>query len=395
MNLRNGRAIVFDLERKESIEQELPEVHEWEAISAVRVADDLLSEHGRDSLVLGTGPLTGSFVPASCGGLVRCGTSPPKTMPLLGFAGVELKMSGFDFVVLKGKAANPGYLWIRDGLAEFVESEAMRSESSWARTDRIRAEQGDSKIQVLANGPWGDAGLPAAQLVTDYWGGEDKVGMGAEFGGRGVLAVAFRGMGELELAEPDSHFEEALLLMREHIGRLGQNKGLASYFDGAARDDFSALTHRHVACYGCPFPCRTFLKTSEDPREMKLVSKEPGYLHYDIASLEKAFELGADARSASEIIAACAKAGAEPVAVMSEVERSGSKCIPQEVSALVAVAKPIPAVSTGNFERSFKAREDYDRCLGLGLCPRYWSKAGFDLTTVAPFAESTFGWPHD
>lgn len=395
MNLRNGRMLIFDLEKKESVEQELPEVHDWDSISAIKVASDLLSEHGRDCLVLGTGPLTGSFVPASCGGIVLCGADPPKTMPLLGFAGVELKMSGFDFVVLKGKARNPGYLWLRDGLAEFVESEPMRSDSSWARTDRIRADQGDSKIQVLASGPWGDAGLPAAQLVTDYWGGEDKVGMAAEFGTRGVLAVAFRGMGELELAEPEGHFEEALLLMREHIERLGQSRGLASYFDSLARDDFSALTHRHVACYGCPFPCRTYLKTSEDPREMRLVSKEPGYLHYDIAALEKAFELGADARSASDMIAACAKAGAEPVAVMSEIGRSGRKCTPQEVSALVALLKDIPAVGAGNFERSFAARADYDECLGLGLCPRYWSKAGFDRTAIAPFAESAFGWPCD
>jgi len=393
MNLRNGRTLVFDLGLREAVELALPDAGDWDSISAIRIADGLIAEHGGECLVLGTGPLTGSFVPASCSGLVRSGGRAPKTMPVLGFAGLELKMSGFDFVVVKGKASNPGYLWIRDGVAEFIESEDMRSMGSWSRTDRIRADQGDSKIQVLAAGPWGDAGLPVAQLVTDYWGGEDKVGMAAEFGRRGLLAVGFRGMGELELAEPESHFEQALLLMREQIERLGESKGLSSYFEGSVRDDFTALTHRHVACYGCPFPCRTFLKTSEAPGEMRLVSKEPGYLHYDIAAFEKAFQLGADAKTASEIMVACAKAGIEPVAAMSEVERSGKDCTQEEIDALVAAPKEIPAVTVSNFERSFESREEYALCIGLGLCPRYWSKVGFDLTTVAPFAESAFGWP--
>ncbi len=393
MNLRNGRAVVFDLDRKVAVEQSLPEVHDWEAISAIRIADGLIAEHGSDCLVLGTGALTGSFVPASCCGIVRCGGQRPKTIPLLGFLGTELKMSGFDFVVLKGVAQSPGYLWIRDGVAEFSESKEMSSMSSWGRTDRIRADQGDSKIQVVAAGPWGDAGLASSELVTDYWGGEDKVGMAAEFGKRGVLAVAFRGMGELELAEPERHFEEAFLLMREHIERLGESKGLASYFEVVARDDFAKLAHRHVACYGCPFPCRTFLKTSEDPGELRLVSREPGYLHYDVAALEKAFQLGADASAASKVIAACAKAGAEPVAVMSQIERSGEPCTLEEAESVIGQRGEIPPAGVTNFERSFDNSKDYDGCLGLGLCPRYWSKAGYDLEKIAPFAESAFGWP--
>lgn len=393
MNLRNGRAVMFDLGSKEAVEQELPEVHDWESLSAIRTADGLMSEHGGDCLVLGAGALTGSFVPASCCGIVRCGGEMPRTAPLLGFAGVELKMSGFDFIVLKGKARAQGYLWVRDGMVEFSEVKEMASLSSWARTDRIRADQGDAKIQVVATGPWGDAGHPCSQLVTDYWGGEDKVGMAAEFGRRGVLAVAFRGMGELELAEPEGHFEEALLLMREQIERLGENRGLTSYFPGAARDDFARLTHRHVACYGCPFPCRTFLKTSEDPGELRLVSREPGYLHFDIAALEIAFRLGADAKTASEILAVCAKAGAEPVSVMSEVERAGKACTPEEVGRVIGARGEMRPVAPANFERSFADRKDYETCLGLGLCPRYWSKAGFDLSSIAPFAESAFGWP--
>ena len=392
MYLRNGRIGVFDLSNKESSEEELDEVNTWEGISAVGISQALLDRHGPESLVFATGALTSSFVPASCCGFIRTGGASPKISPLLGFAGVELKLSGFDFVVLKGRAEKPGYLWVRDGIIEFSESDEMASMNAWARTDRVRADQGDSKIQVVAVGPWGDAMSPASQLVIDYWGGEDKVGMAAEFGRRGLFAAAFRGMGELEISEPEGHFEEALLLMREQIAKLGNNKGLASYFDGAAREDFGRLVHRHVGCYGCPFPCRTYVKVDEDPRELRLDSREPGYLHYDIPALEKAFGLGLDARSATLLLRDCAKAGAEPVAAakaLAEEERLSGGNGPS-VSGLHPV--DFPNAGAKNFERVFPREDEYLAALGLGLCPRYWSKAGWDMANIAPFAESAFGW---
>lgn len=394
MYLRNGRIGVFDLSNKESSEEVLEEANTWDGISAVRISQALLDRHGPASLVLATGALTASFVPASCCGFIRTSGASPKISPLLGFAGVELKLSGFDFVVLKGRAEKPGYLWVRDGIIEFSESDEMRSMNAWARTDRVRADQGDSKIQVIAVGPWGDAMSPASQLVTDYWGGEDKVGMAAEFGRRGLLAVAFRGMGELEIAEPEGHFEEALLLMREQVARLGDNKGLASYFDGAAREDFGRLVHRHVGCYGCPFPCRTYVKVDEDPRELRLESREPGYLHYDIPALETAFGLGLDARSATLLLRGCSKAGVEPVAAAKRLAEEEKLSGGYDLSISDMHAADLPNAGAKNFERAFAEEEEYLAALGLGLCPRYWSKAGWDLMSIAPFAESAFGWPH-
>ncbi len=44
-----------------------------------------------------------------------------------------------------------------------------------------------------------------------------------------------------------------------------------------------------------------------------------------------------------------------------------------------------------NFEASFKDEGAYRDCIGLGLCPRYWSKAGFDKEEMASFGESAIG----
>ncbi|MCU0853246.1 MAG: hypothetical protein MUC90_08365, partial [Thermoplasmata archaeon] len=385
--LRNNRVGILDLATGEYAEEQLPGGDDSRARSSVELADALAAAHGADSLVLGTGVLTGSFAPASCCGIVRAASSsggPSRIAPVMGFAGVELKLTGFDFIVIKGESPEPAYVWARDGMIELVPSPSLKGSDSWARTDRIRSDQGDAKIQVLSAGPWGDARSPGSQFVVNYWGGEDKLGLGSDLGRRNLLAIAFRGMGELEVSEPDGHFEESVLLMREHIERLGENEGLASYTEAARRPDFKALVHRVSGCYGCPFPCRSFLKVSEDPKEMRLVSRDPGYLHYDIPSLERAFEMGMDARGATEFMIRCAKAGAEPGAVLDTAAKSGSKLVPEGIESFLATpAESAPSSEGGNFERSFSSREAYLKCVGLGLCPRYWSRAGFEDAAIA------------
>jgi aldehyde:ferredoxin oxidoreductase len=70
-----------------------------------------------------------------------------------GFWGPELKMAGFEAIIITGKAAEPAYLWIQDGKAELRSAGHL-----WGRTPvevqaDIRAELGDDKIRVLQIGP--------------------------------------------------------------------------------------------------------------------------------------------------------------------------------------------------------------------------------------------------
>ena len=388
MYLRNGRVGVIDLPTKESSEQEFSEELAKDDISSIRIAERLASEHGQDALILGTGLLTASFVPAACAGILWARRG---FMPLLGFTGFELKLTGFDFIVVKGRAAAPGYLWIRDGIIEFVDSDKIQSLDSWKRTDKIRSDQGDGKIQVLSVGPWGDAGKHSAQVISNYWGGEDKVGLGSEFGTRNLAGIAFRGMGEVELQEPERHFEDSLILMKDHVLRLGKNNGLASYWKGADREDFRKLTHRTVACYGCPFPCRSYLKVFEDPKELRMVEKEPGYLHYDIPALEKCFGSGLSASDSTVALMRCARAGAEPASVMDSIITSGQKVSLESIGAALAKPLDIKNLRAMNFESSFSDIDQYKVCVGLGVCPRYWANIGFNLEAVASYGQSALG----
>ena len=398
MYMANGRVGVVDLDTLEISELELDE--EWLLSGdAVSIAEKLLSDSGGDGFVLGSGILTASLVPAACAGFVL--GSPQdrakRIAPLLGHAGAEFKLSGFDFLVIKGRASEPGYLWARDGMIEFVRAPEAKGFDSWGRTDKIRDSQGDKRIQVLSVGRWGDAGFDSSQFVVDYWGGEDKSGLGSELGTRNLLAIAFRGMGEFEVSDPEGHLQACLQIQAKQMARMGRSFGIESYDAAFARGDFRQLVHRPIACFGCPFPCRSFLKIHEDPGVMEHSHKEPGYLHYDIPALQKALESGMSAREATEVLIKCARAGAEPVSVIAESMRSNGNASPSSIDRLLSSGRDVPKAGEddlgGVFARSFGDGQSYMKCLGLGLCPRYWAKAGLDITAVSECAEPAIGVP--
>jgi len=341
--------------------------------------------------------LTASFIPAACAGFVRrLGDIPSaeRICPLMGNIGVEIKLSGFDFIVLENAAEEPGYLWVRDGIAEFVPSPDMSERDSWGRTDAVRSEQGDRRIQVISTGPWADEALPTSQLVMNYWGGEDKNGFAAEFGRRNLLAAAFRGMGELELDDPDGHFASSNELRKEHISLLGRSGGLAAFSEAASGEDFVRLRHRDVACFGCPFPCRTFYKTAEDPKTMKLEDEEPGYLAYDIPAVDRMTSLGLSSRDLISVMVKCARNGAEPVSVVDSVASRGPGVDVATIESLLESRGPASAVGRtlpGAFSASFADPDSFVHCLSLGLCPRYWARVGFDVGSLSVSVERALG----
>ena len=72
-------------------------------------------------LIFATGPLTGTSVPSS-GRLAVCARSPLGIWGEShagGLFGQYLKKTGFDSIIITGKAKIPTYLWIDDGAVTF------------------------------------------------------------------------------------------------------------------------------------------------------------------------------------------------------------------------------------------------------------------------------------
>ncbi len=110
-----------------------------------------------------------------------------------GFWGPELKMAGFEAIIIKGKSAEPVYLWIQDGQAELRSAKHL-----WGRTPLdvqtdIRSELGDDKIRVLQIGPAGENLVRYACITNDLRHFNGRNGMGAVMGSKNLRAVAVRG----------------------------------------------------------------------------------------------------------------------------------------------------------------------------------------------------------
>jgi aldehyde:ferredoxin oxidoreductase len=110
-----------------------------------------------------------------------------------GFLGPELKMAGFEAVIVKGKAAEPVYLWIQDGKAELRSAKHLWGKTPLEVQTEIRNELSDDKVRVLQIGPAGEKLVRYANITNDLRHFNGRNGMGAVMGSKNLRAVAVRG----------------------------------------------------------------------------------------------------------------------------------------------------------------------------------------------------------
>ena len=110
-----------------------------------------------------------------------------------GFWGPELKMAGFEGVIVKGASPEPVYLWVQEGKAELRSAGHL-----WGRTPLevqtdIRAELGDDKIRILQCGPAGEKLVRMAAITNELRHYNGRNGLGAVMGSKKLRAIAVRG----------------------------------------------------------------------------------------------------------------------------------------------------------------------------------------------------------
>ena len=299
----NGRILIVDLKegttREEPLEEEL--IKQYLGGAALNTA--LFEKNADfDPLSIGCGPLTASFAPGSCLGVMTA-RSPLSHqivhVPLTWQTAVETKLSGFDFLVFLGKAPEPVHLWLHDELADVNSSSGIWEKDVWEVTDFLRQEYGDESIQVLSIGPAGVKGSLASRVSESYWGSKDKFALGAVWGEKGLKAIASRGLGFF--AQPDEVFPKAmglkgLLLEGKIKGGGGSLKILDSLgADGKAKGILEKFSHRLNACFNCPFACNDFLMMEEDPAiRQRSKKEEPGLQLNNLSDLLAFSSFGED-----------------------------------------------------------------------------------------------------
>ena len=297
MDLENaymGRILVADLNEGTCEEEELTEEMVSEHIGGAAINLALYKQYAdRNPIILGTGLLTGTFVPSSCAG-VMTGKSPVTGkvchVPLSWQTAVELKYSGWDFVVVLGESEKPVRLWLHDELAELADAEEVWGQDVWQTTDNLRLEHGDDYVQLIGIGPAGEKGCKSAQISEGAWGSRDVFGMGLAMGARKLKAIAMRGLGSLEVA--DGFLDDCLEVQQElRKGAIFEKQGLVALLEALGLDDadlepVKQKVHRHSASFNCAYAANTYLMIDEPSGLLEESKKdEPGLLLTDPAGV--------------------------------------------------------------------------------------------------------------
>jgi aldehyde:ferredoxin oxidoreductase len=166
-----------------------------------RGADALSPEN---VLIFAPGVITGTGVLGS--GRHGMGAKSPLTGGLGssevgGWWGAEFKRAGFDALIVRGRAAEPVYLWVKDGQVEIRPASHLWGGKTADVERVIRTEVRDPRVRVAQAGPAGERLVRYAAVMCDANRAAGRTGLGAVMGSKKLKAVAVRGTVPLRVAD--------------------------------------------------------------------------------------------------------------------------------------------------------------------------------------------------
>jgi aldehyde:ferredoxin oxidoreductase len=154
-------------------------------------------------LIWGAGPLEGT--PVGMGRFSATTKSPRMTIAeggLGGFFSPELKFAGYDHLVVRGQSRKPVYIWIDDGLVEVRDADHIWGKTTWETDKILKQELGDQNIQICYIGPAAENMVHAAPLISGLTHAGCRAGFGEVMASKKLKAVAVRGSGGVQVANP-------------------------------------------------------------------------------------------------------------------------------------------------------------------------------------------------
>ena len=218
-----------------------------------------------------------------------------------GYFPAEMKFSGFDAVIIKGKSPKPVYLWMHHGEAELRDASHLWGMTTGDAEDKLKEELEDKRIEVLQIGPAGENLVRFAALISMSNRANGRTGMGAVMGSKNLKAVVVRGKQKPTIANPEK-FKELQKLAKTNLeptgmddfGKYGtpdvcspQNKsgGLPTYnfnsgtFEKHEEINGKTLYNEHLrghekdeqnrfgrdTCFSCSIKCKRVSQIDEGP----------------------------------------------------------------------------------------------------------------------------------
>jgi aldehyde:ferredoxin oxidoreductase len=171
-------------------------------------------------LIYLTGPLSGTLGPTGGNSYAVVSKSPATggvaNAEAHGFFGPDLKRSGYDAVIITGKAPKLSYLWIDDDKVQIMDAEHLKHFTVYETDKAIREELGDFYIRVSAIGEAGERLCRFAAIINDEFRAIGRTGMGGVMGSKNLKAVAVRGTQDVNVADFDG-FKEFIKMIYERM----------------------------------------------------------------------------------------------------------------------------------------------------------------------------------
>ena len=231
--------------------------------------------------VITKSPLSGVFLDSQAGG----------------FWGPELKFSGYDAIIIKGKSPKPVYIWIKDGVLEIRDAASVWGKTTGDAQAAIRAELNEPKARMLLIGQGGENLVRYACILNELKDANGRGGSGAVMGSKNLKAVVCRGTQKIEMNNQEafmnhskwfeknfkknpanrksnmfgsSHYIEFQMNHEE----CPTNNFQTGYIEGGEALSGHAMKEtilvRGESCYACPVACKRMVKAegkySVDPQ---------------------------------------------------------------------------------------------------------------------------------
>ncbi len=282
-----------------------------------------------NKLIWATGPLTGTM--ASTGGRYSVITKGPLTGAIAcsnsgGYWGAELKMAGWDMVIVEGKSAKPVYLSIVDDTAELRDAAHLWGKTVWHTEETLKKELQDPLTRVSSIGRAGENLVLFAAVVNDLHRAAGRSGVGAVAGSKNLKAIAVRGtkgVGNIRDAKAFMKVTaEKKKILRDHpvtgqglptygtqvlmnvineTGSLPARNHRDVQFEGASKISAEAMLAKrsdgkshlvtNQACFGCTIACGRISKIDE--KHFSVVNKPEYWGASGGLEYEAAWALGA------------------------------------------------------------------------------------------------------
>jgi len=291
-----NKMLLIDLSNKKSHIEDIPERWFKDYVGGEGTAVRLLYEYMRidkdpldeiQPLIFSTGPLTGTSAPSSGRWNVVYYSPATETIGASNCGGrlaPQIKRSGYDMIMIKGKADDPTFISIMNDKVEFHDASKIWGKGVSDTEDIIRDELNDKKVKIASIGQAGENEVMFASIMDDKHRAAGRGGAGAVMGSKNLKAIAIKGTGEITVADKEKLKEESKkardeLFKEAFVRDELKPYGTPSFYDSI--DDLGMLPTKNwqnttfpdgreylnhkayhetldvkaYACHGCPIAC--------------------------------------------------------------------------------------------------------------------------------------------